>query len=419
MFIFYTIIYSLGLLLLFTGEFLKRPKGKRLSWLKEKLGLVEPPSFSREAPILWIHAVSVGEVLSLTPLLKVLSQNYNLVITTITDTGKAVAERRFAGLPVKVYYLPFDLPCPLKRFYKKIRPEALFITETELWPNLIKIISGHIPVALINGRISEGSFKNYFRLRFFFRPLLENMTFLAVQEELYAERLRALGLSPEKIKVVGNLKFELSPEIRNFADLETLPRPLIIAGSTHPSEEELILKAFFEAASEGTLILVPRHPERFNEVEKIIKNHLSGADFYAKYSNLKEGILKNLSPRGVILFDEMGALASLYRICDLAIIGGSFLPQGGQNPLEAIFWKKAVLMGPYTDNFPFVKEFTERGGLIQIEPGELRQTLGELIKSPEKRHNLGERAYALLQEKRGALSRTIELIKPLLPSFGR
>lgn len=414
MFFFYTLLYSLGLLLFFPREFLKRPSGKRLVWLKEKLGLINPPSFSREVPILWIHAVSVGEVLSLTPLLKVLSQSYNLVITTITDTGKFVAERRFAGLPVKVYYLPFDLPCPLRRFYKRIRPKALLITETELWPNLIKIISGHIPIALINGRISEGSFKNYFRFRFFFRPLLENMTFLAVQEEVYAERLKALGLNPEKIQVVGNLKFELSPEIKDFVDLETLPRPLIIAGSTHPPEEELILRAFFEAASEGTLVLVPRHPERFPEVEKIIMNHLPGSDFFAKYSTLKGGTLKRLSPRGVILFDEMGALASLYRICDLAILGGSFLPRGGQNPLEAIYWKKAVIMGPYTDNFPFVKEFTEKRGLIQIDPGELVQTLRELLEFPEKRHNLGERAYALLQQKRGALSRTVKLIEERL-----
>lgn len=417
MFLLYSILYGLAIILLFPREFFKRPKGLRIQWLREKLGLINPPHFLRNTPILWIHAVSVGEVSSLTPLIKELSKDYNIVITTITDTGKNVAEKRFSGLPVKVYYLPFDLPCPLKRFYEKIKPKALFITETELWPNLIKVIAQKIPLALINGRISEKSFKNYFPFRFFFRPLLEKMAFLAVQEDIYAERFKALGVNPKKIKVVGNLKFELNPEKKDFPELESLPGPILLAGSTHPPEEELILKAFLESSSEGTLILVPRHPERFSEVEEIIKNHLPKEDFYAKYSSIKGKNLELTASRGVILFDEMGALASLYRICDLAIIGGSFIPHGGQNPLEAIFWKKAVIIGPYTENFPFVREFVEKKSLLQVEAKDLALQIRELIELPEKRHHLGESAYKILKEKGGALSKTLRLIEELISNY--
>lgn len=414
MFLLYSILYGLAIFLLFPKEFFKRPKGLRIQWLKEKLGLIKPPNFTKKAPILWIHAVSVGEVTSLTPLIKELSQNYNIVITTITNTGKSVAEKRFSELPVKVYYLPFDLPCPLKRFYERLEPKALLITETEFWPNLIKVISQKVPLALINGRISEKSFKNYFRFRFFFRSLLEKMAFLAVQEDIYAERLKALGLNPEKIKVVGNLKFELNPEKRDFQELESMPRPILLAGSTHPPEEALILKAFLESTSEGTLILVPRHPKRFPEVEEIIKNYLPMEDFYSKYSSIKGKALEIKASRGVILFDEMGVLASLYRICDLAIIGGSFIPHGGQNPLEAIFWKKAVIIGPHTENFPFVKEFTERNALLQVKSKDLALHLKELINLSEKRHYLGECAHKILQEKRGALPKTLKLVEELI-----
>ncbi len=408
----YNLLYLLGLILFFPKEFFKRPKGRRFQWLKEKMGWITPPDFSRPLPLLWIHAVSVGEILSLNPLIQELIKDYNLILTTITDTGKRVGESHYGPYPVKIYYLPFDLPFTLKNFLKVLSPKALLITETELWPNLINIVYQKIPVALINGRLSEKSFKNYKKFKFFFQKLLKRLSFIAVQEEIYKERFEKLGVNPEKIKVVGNLKFDLILSPKEYIELKKVPSPIIIAGSTHQSEEELILRAFLKVFPTGTLFLVPRHPQRLSEVEDLIKKHLKGKEKFLKFSELWTKEVHTF--RAVILVDLMGILATLYRYCDLAIIGGSFLPHGGQNPLEALYWGKPVLIGPYTENFPFVKEFLEKGGLLQIKAKELERVFLEFLKDPQSFTKIGERGFLLLQEKKGATPRTLELIRKLL-----
>jgi len=415
-FFLYSFLYFLILFFLFPKEFFKRKKNKRLVWLKEKLGFIYEPLFKEKRPIIWVHAVSVGETLAIAPLIKELSKRYNIVLTTITDTGREIAEKRFAGLPVKIYYLPFDLKGPILRFLKRAKPQALLIAETEIWPNLIKVSSEHIPVSLINGRLSEKSFKNYRLFKFFFDSLLNRLSFLALQEEIYAERFKALGVKEEKIKVVGNLKFDLEIPYREFKELENLPSPIIIAGSTHSPEEELILKTFLKVLSKGSLILVPRHPQRFKEVENLILNLLTSlkeeVEFYL-YSALKEKNPFFSKERVVLLFDEMGLLGSLYRIGDIAIIGGSFIPHGGQNPLEAIYWKKAVVTGPYMNNFPFVQEFLKEGAILQTNERGLEKTLRELVENEELRKKIGEKAYQLLEKKKGATAKTLTLINSL------
>jgi len=415
-FFLYSFLYFLILFFLFPKEFLKRKKDRRLIWLKEKLGFINEPDFKDKRPIIWVHAVSVGETLAIAPLIKELSKKYNLVLTTITDTGREIAEKRFEGLPVMIYYLPFDLKGPILGFIKRAKPEALLIAETEIWPNLIKVSSERIPVALINGRLSEKSFKKYRLLKFFFASLLNKLSFLALQEEIYAERFKALGVKEEKIKVVGNLKFDLEIPYREFKELQNLPPPIIIAGSTHSTEEELILKAFLKAIPKGSLILAPRHPQRFKEVENLILNLLTSlgekVEFYL-YSALKERPSLFSKERVIILFDKMGLLGSLYRIGDIAIIGGSFIPHGGQNPLEAIYWKKTVITGPYMNNFPFVQEFLREGAILQTNERGLEKTLRELVESEELKKKIGEKAYQLLEKKKGATAKTLTLIHSL------
>ncbi len=407
----YSFLYLLGFIFFYLPrELFKKRKKKPLNWLKEKLGFIKPPSFEEKKPAIWIHAVSVGEVLAIATLIKRLTQNYNIVLTTITETGRLVAKNRFNGLPVEVYYLPLDLKGPLLTFLKRIKPKALLITETEIWPNLIKVVSEKIPVALINGRISERSYKGYRLFKFLFQPLLNKLKFLAVQEEIYAERFRKIGVNSEKIKVVGNLKFELSIPERDFPELKDLPRPIIVAGSTHPTEEEIILQCFLEALDKGSLIIVPRHPERFKEVEDLIKRRIREEIEFFRYSQIK-GSSKIFGKRLILLFDEMGLLASLYKICDLAIIGGSFIPHGGQNPLEAIYWKKPVITGPYMSNFPFVADFVKEGALLQVPSESLKGALKILIENKELAQNMAERAYQIFQSKKGALEKTLTLIK--------
>lgn len=410
----YSLIYLLGLLLLFPKEYLKRPKSLRRVWLKEKLGLGERPTFSRELPVIWAHAVSVGEILALAPLLEKLASSYNILLTTITDTGKKVALERYRHLPIRVYYLPFDLKCLVKNFIKKISPKALLITETELWPNLIITASKFMPIALINGRMSDRSFKGYLRLKRFFKPLLERFTLMALQEEKYRSFFQALGAKPERIFVTGNMKFDLQPVAKDFPELENLPKPIIIAGSTHDPEEVLITQAFLKISKGGTLILVPRHPERYTEVEEKTKALLPKDIAFSRYSEISPQGLNKTQKGLILLFDKMGFLSSLYRIGDIAIIGGSFIPHGGQNPLEALYWQKPVITGPHMENFPFVREFVEKGGVIQVTAENLSFYLDELLTYPEKAKAIAKRGYELLQEKRGSTEKTLKLLKTYL-----
>lgn len=414
MYKFYSLLYFLGFLIYLPKELLKRRNNKPFNWLKEKLGYISPPSFQDKNPIIWIHAVSVGEILAIAPLIKRLTKKYNIVLTTITDTGRFVALNRFSDLPVRIYYLPLDLKKPLLNFLNRIDPKALLIVETELWPNLIKVISEKIHVALINGRVSERSFKRYKLLRFFFKPLLNRLKFLALQEEIYAQRLIEIGINPEKIKVVGNLKFELTIPDRDFSEFKNLPRPIIIAGSTHFPEEEIILQSFLQALNKGSLIIVPRHPERFKEVENLIIKKIDTNIEFFRYSELKVSTKIFNKLKVVILFDVIGGLSSLYKICDLAIIGGSFIPHGGQNPLEAIYWEKPVITGPYMDNFPFVNDFVKEMALLQIPSEKLSETLKTLIENPDFAQDVAKRAFNLLQSKKGALEKTLDLIEDLL-----
>ncbi|MGC8965526.1 MAG: 3-deoxy-D-manno-octulosonic acid transferase [Caldimicrobium sp.] len=414
MFKFYSLLYLLGFLFYLPKEILKRKNQEPFKWLREKLGMIEPPAFEIKRPVIWIHAVSVGEVLAVSPLIELLSKTYNIVLTTITLTGREVAKKRLKDLPVKIYYLPLDLKLPLLNFLKKTEAKVLLITETELWPNLIETISKKIPVALINGRITERSFKRYKLLKFFFKPLLNRLKFLAVQEEIYAERFKALEVNSEKIKIVGNLKFDLFIPERDFKELEALPKPIIIAGSTHYPEEKIILQSFLKAVNKGTLIIVPRHPERFREVEEIILSQINSEVDYLRYTTLKHLSLSSLKSQVVLLFDEMGILSSLYKIGNLAIIGGSFIPHGGQNPLEAIYWKKPVITGPHMENFPFIKEFVKEKAIIETSAESLPQVLKSLFENEKLMENMAEKAYKLFLSKRGALERTKNLIDELL-----
>ncbi|MFN3505439.1 MAG: 3-deoxy-D-manno-octulosonic acid transferase, partial [Caldimicrobium sp.] len=181
----------------------------------------------------------------------------------------------------------------------------------------------------------------------------------------------------------------------------------------HHPEEELIITAFKESVKKGSLILVPRHPERFDIVEKLILS-LRKEETYLRYSKLKEPFEKVECRKVIVLFDVMGKLSSLYRICDLAIIGGSFIPHGGQNPLEVLYWKKPVIIGPSIENFPFISEFVQSGGILQTTPDNLKNVLEDLLAHPEKAKNLSEKGYLLFLEKRGALERTLKLIEECL-----
>jgi len=405
--LFYISVYPLFL----PREFLKKPKNLRKTWIKERFALYTKDYFSElKRKRIWIHAVSVGEVLAIVPLVKKLSEEFDVVLSTITETGRDVALKKLKGIPVKVVFLPIDCPFAVRRAISAIKPSMLLIAETEIWPNLIMEAAKRVPVGLINARLSEKSYKRYKKLSFFFASVLNALSFIGVQEETYAKRFESIGVKPEKLYLTGNVKFDLEIKEESFPQEDAFPRPVIVAGSTHHPEERLILKAFLDVFFQGTLILAPRHPQRLEEVKSLVKGLLSPKAGFTSLSKLEKGEHVQGNPL-IILVDKMGVLASLYRVCDLAIIGGSFIPHGGQNPLEAIYWRKPVVFGPYMENFPFVKEFLEKGLCFQTDSSALPSLLKAFKNSPQKFEKAAKGAYKLLKEKSGATKKTLELIK--------
>jgi 3-deoxy-D-manno-octulosonic-acid transferase len=426
MFLIYTILYCVIAAVLLPFEYLKRPAPARKRWLKEKFGVTGLPVSPQGQPSLWVHAVSMGEVIAAVPFIREIRKRHpslRIVLSTITDTGQQVARERLSG-SADIIYLPFDIPFILKRLINKTRPLVFIAMETELWPNIFRVLHREgTAVLVMNARLSERSFRGYGRIRFFMKTVLRGVDMFCAQEEAYAARIRALGVDPERVTVTGNFKFDTQPHGEAPGWAESLRSPRILAGSTHPGEEELVLSVFERLRKDFpdlNLILAPRHPERFGEVERLVK--AKGLS-YVKRSEFSEqngfriadsqGNTQHSTPKIVIL-DTVGELASAYGACDLAVIGGSFARHGGQNPLEPASWGKAVVCGPHMENFPFITDFYREGAALQTSEEALYETLRELIESPEKRKTMGEKAKALALAKGGAVSRTADVLERYL-----
>jgi 3-deoxy-D-manno-octulosonic-acid transferase len=421
---FYSLIHLLLLPLIFPLELRKRDPKRRLVWHKEKFGFISSPNFRDNKQIIWVHAVSLGEVRAITKFLELATQEFNICLTTTTETGRTFAEKLMRKKPnLKVYYSPFDLEFVIKRFLKKINPAGLVLVETEIWPNMIHVSSNYMPVFLINARLSNKSFIKYKALSFFFKPILNKISAICVQDENYLHKFKSLGIIPDKLYLTGNLKFDITIPFIKFEELEILKRPIIIAGSTHEGEEKIILTSFLQIKEASSLLLVPRHPERFEMVYKLCQEFIGAEDVIVfKYSELLKNkpqqMLKDWQEgkKMVVVIDKIGILASLYRIADVAIIGGSFIPHGGQNPLEAIYWKVPVIVGPYMDNFPFVAEFVKEGAILQTTPEGLTEAIHVVLKDKEYRERLVEKAYAMVMRLTGGSKKTLEIINSFLKS---
>ncbi|MFO0753929.1 MAG: 3-deoxy-D-manno-octulosonic acid transferase [Thermodesulfovibrionales bacterium] len=421
----YTLLYCSGLACLFPFEYLKRPKEARGRWKKERFGFYTLPGASdggaAAGPLrIWVHAVSVGEAAAAVPLIRKIRQALpaaGIVLSTVTDTGQKIARER-AGDMAEVVYAPFDLPFSLRTAVERLRPSLFLIMETELWPNAVRVVSGSgIPVALVNGRISDRSFRGYRKVRFFMREVLGRVRLFCMQDDVYAERVRGLGARPERVLSVGSFKFDTKPSSPPPLWTERLQGPVVIAGSTHRTEEDLVLDAYERArgAFPGlNLILAPRHPERFREVEELLLKRGLG---HVKRSGMAHGPdAPGLPLSGqVILLDVMGELSSVYGAADIAVLGGSFIGHGGQNPLEPAWWGKAILCGPHMENFPFIGDFYREGGAVRVDAGSLPAVLLELLGSPARRRALGGKAQELYRRSAGAVDRALEQVVQLLP----
>jgi len=414
MYLLYSIIYIVALIFLLPVEYFKRPGHLRERWLKDKFGFLDSSLVTHHSSPIWVHAVSVGEVMASLPLLKRLREKYpskNIILSTITDTGQKVARERVPE-GTDVVYLPFDITPVINKVIKKVKPVILIIIETELWPNLIRSFRKNgTPVILLNGRISENSFRGYKRISLFMKRVLSHIDFFGMQGEEYTERIKSLGVNTGKVMNTGNFKFDSSPPSQIPVWTEKIKGPVITAGSTHEGEEEFITSVYHElkkAFPALNLIIAPRHPERFKGVEDMLR--LKDIPFI-KRSAFSNQLPESTIIKGqIILLDTVGELSAIYGISDIAIIGKSFRGYGGQNPLEPACWGKPIVCGPHMENFPVIRDFYTEGAAIEVREDELYSVLKGLLLSPEKAGEIGSKAQELYRKNAGAVERSLEII---------
>jgi 3-deoxy-D-manno-octulosonic-acid transferase len=377
---------------------------------------------AQEPDLVWIHAVSVGEVGVAATLVRGLPAELPLLVTTVTPTGQQEAQKRL-GERARVGYLPLDLAGPLDRFFARVSPRCLVLVEGDYWPLLLaRLRQRRTPVAVVNGRVSDRTFARLRRLRrawpglldLYFRPIAG----FGVQTPEDARRLGELGVEPERIRVTGNLKFEtpapaLAPGLSEQVERAAAGRPLLVAGSTMTGEEEIVLEAF-DAAGGGDaalLALAPRHPQRFEDVARRLAER--GLAFERRSAPPTAG-----GRPDVLLLDTLGELAGLYQLARGAFIGGTLVPTGGHNPLEAACYGVPVVVGPAMDNFREMAETFDRAAAWHRarSAAELGAIWREWLADPAAARTLGARGARLVEENRGALERTLTLLRPWLPN---
>ena len=407
----YLVLPFVPLKLLWRG--IKQPE-YRQHW-GERFGFY---NISINKPIIWLHCVSVGETRAAAPLVHALIKQYpqhQLLLSHSTPTGRATSEQLFGNQVLRIY-LPYDLSFAVKRFLAYFKPTIGVLMETELWFNLIAACQQQsIPLLLVNARLSEKSAIGYKKLGQLTSQGLASLAAVAAQSNDDAARLQQLGAN--NVHVLGNLKFDVSPPENALAqgqqlrDLFGLHRPVFLAASTREGEEALILEAVKTANVPHLLtIIVPRHPQRFNEVEALLQqHHLS----YQKRSTLAKPLGDEIH---YLLGDSMGELFSYYASADVCLVGGSLLPFGGQNLIEPMRMGKAVIIGEHTFNFKEVSALAvaQRAAIRVSTTGELANTLRMLITNPPLQAKMGAKGLALCAASQGATQQTVQIIKSFL-----
>ena len=383
---------------------------------RERFGFVAQTNGGKT---IWLHSVSVGETLAAVPLVKALKQrypDYRLTVTCMTPTGSERIQASF-GDSVDHYYAPYDMPDSVARFLNRVRPELLLIMETELWPNTIAACSSRsIPVILANGRLSAKSAAAYGKIPRLVGSMLRSISAVVAQHDDDGNRFARLGLPPEALTISGNIKFDLhlDSEVRAKAQSLTTEwqgenqRPVLLAASTHAGEDELILQAYGQIKAALSvaplLVLVPRHPERFNQVAQLCEQ--------AGFVVARRSTGEPTAPADILLGDTMGELMSFYGACDLAFVGGSLVPTGGHNMIEAAAWGVPVVTGPHLFNFAEASRLLIEGdAMIVCEDADslAEQCIG-LFANRQRCTQMGDAAHRIAEANRGALDRLLAVI---------
>ncbi len=424
MFIFYDLIFIVFALCYLPVYALKRKFHRgflmRLGFFPAEL----KSKLTNERPI-WLHAVSVGEVNALRQLLEGLRREYphrRIVISTVTPTGNAIAASMSAKEDI-VFYLPLDISAVVRRIVNIINPAVFIIAETEIWPNLISCVyKKMVPTIIVNSRISDKSFKRYKPIKFLLKPILNKVSRFCVQTKTDCLRLRELGVRDEKIAVTGNMKFDAV----DYTDLKIDcadyklrlglkdNEKLLVAGSTHPGEEKIMLEVYKELLNEFPglkLLIAPRHPWRAKEIEKLVLNNSFNPVFISKL----ERTAQDAQHATVFILDAIGQLLPFYAVSDLVFIGGSLIKKGGQNLLEPAAFAKPILFGPNMFNFrDIARLFIENNACVSVcDKGELLEGIKLLLHNPSKTAELGARAKALILKNKGATERNLECVRKI------
>ncbi len=374
---------------------------------------------------LWVHAVSVGEVLATIFFVRRMRETYpkyDIVASTITPTGQAVAQKHYSDVR-RIVFFPFDFPGSVRLALRSVRPRLFIHTETEIWPNFLFVLGEKgIPSAIVNGRISERSSRQYGWFRFFFRSVLSNISVFGMQSKEDCYRLLRIGADPRRVHVTGNMKFDVSlpddtkgraRKVRNEMGISENVL-IIVCGSTHEGEEDILFDVYARLKitfPELRMLLAPRHPERCDEVELLaIKKGTS-----IERRTLRKAVGGEVEA-DVLLLDTIGELARAYSIADIVFVGGSLVPVGGHNLLEPIVYKKPVLFGPYVQNAPDIAYALEEvgGGFEVFDRETLFREAERLMADPARRAAAGQAAYEILEEHRGATERNLAIIRPFL-----
>ena len=398
--------------------------GKYRKGLAERMGRVPArlTDGSRPGRVIWVHAVSVGEVLAVSGLveqIRLASPQTRVLVSTTTDTGQELARKRFGA--DNVFYFPMDFAFAIRPYLQALRPELVVLAETEFWPNFLRQAhASGARIAVVNARISDRSWPRYRRFRWALRRMLVHVDLFLAQTTEDSTRLQSIGAQAGRVQVTGNLKFDVSlpasPPI-----VESLRRslaaegagPVLVCGSTVEDEEPPLLKAFENlrvAHPRAVMILAPRHPERFDDVAILLKRLGMPS---VRRSQWRGETLAG----GVLLVDTIGELAALYALADVAFVGGSLVPRGGHNIIEPAQHGVAVVTGNHTENFrDIVALFQSRDAVRIVGLAELPLTLMQLLADDAERLGLGHRALETIRSQMGATSRTLEALKTLIPA---
>jgi 3-deoxy-D-manno-octulosonic-acid transferase len=413
------LLYSLVLaLVLIVGApywlFRMSASGKYREGLGERLGFVPKRLLARsDAPVIWVHAVSVGELLAAARMIEDLRKElpgWRVVVSTTTRTGQALARQRFGA--ENVFYFPLDFAFAVRAYLRVLKPRMLVLMETEFWPRLlVECHRSRVPVAVVNARISDRSWPRYLRLRFLWKHVLGGLKLVLAQSETDVERLRAIGAA--NVRYGGNLKYDIratAPAVVTQAlAKQIMPgTKVLVCGSTLEGEEQMLLDV---APSDVLIILAPRHPERFEAVARLLER--SGRPWVRRSQWMVAPT--PFAAGSVFLLDSIGELASVYSLARVAFVGGSLVAGGGHNPLEAAQFRVPVVMGPHYENFRAIVDRLRAQNAIRIVgPGEIGKELKALLTDEVSARAMGERAYSVFSSEAGATVRAVDALAEIV-----